>query len=109
MDYFYDKINLLRDEDVNDNDVKKSIWRGLPAEFQVLFDYDETQTLPLETISTRFLKKDPSFRKAWIRNHRMRNQQNQQNQSSHSERHDRSCKAPETSHSVDKAKDNKSI
>ena len=43
MDYFYDKVNLLRtsDEDVDESDIKKSIWRGLPAEFQFAFDYDE--------------------------------------------------------------------
>jgi hypothetical protein len=73
MDYFYDKINLLRttDEDVNDSDIKKSIWRGLHAEFQFVFDYDEIQGLSFEIIGTRFLKKDPSFRTAWIRNRRM--------------------------------------
>ena len=65
MDYFYDKINLLRisDEDVDDSDIKKSIWRGLPAEFQFVFDYNEVQGLSLEIIDARFLKKDPSFRK----------------------------------------------
>src|SRR5438045_5665818 len=64
MDYFYEKVNLLRtsDEEVNDSDIKKSIWRGLPAEFQLCCDYDEIQDLSLETIGNRFLKKDPSFR-----------------------------------------------
>ena len=38
MDYFYDKINLLRtaDEEVDDSDIKKSLWRDLPAEFQIV-------------------------------------------------------------------------
>ena len=123
MDYFYNKVNLLRtaDQDIGDSDIKKSIWRGLPGEFQFVFDYDEIQNLSIETIGTRFLKKDPSFRKTWIRNHRMRNQQNQSSRSEHrdrswkppetssrSERRDRSRKAPETSRSLDKAKKNKS-
>src|SRR5204862_8080974 len=100
MYYIYNKDNLLRpaDADVDDSDIKKSIWHCLPGEFQFAFDYDEIQTLSLETIGTRFLKKDPSFRKVWIHNQRMR-----QNQSSHSERQDHSWKAPETSRSINKA------
>ena len=86
---------------VDDSDIKKSIWRGLPAEFQLCFDYDEIQGLSLEIIGNRFLKKDSSFRKIWIRSRRM-------NQSSLSEYSDRSWKAPETSRPVDKAKNDKS-
>lgn len=63
MDYFYDKINLLRttDEDVDDSDIKKSIWRGVSAGFQLCFDYNEIQDLSLEIIGNHILKKNPSF------------------------------------------------
>jgi hypothetical protein len=59
MDYFYDKVHLLRpsDEKIGDVDIKKSIWRGLPAGFQLCFEYDDIQGLSLETIGNRSLKR----------------------------------------------------
>jgi hypothetical protein len=65
IDYFYDKVNLLRtsDEDIDDDEIKKSIGRDLPAGFQLCFEYDQIQSLSLEIIDNRFLKKNSSFRK----------------------------------------------
>jgi hypothetical protein len=109
MDYFYDKVNLLRtsDEEIVEEDIKKSIWRGLPAGFQLCFEYDEIQGMSLETIGNRFLKKDPSFRKTWFANHPAMSK-GQSSRSPRSERYERPWKVPEAPRSIDKAKDSKS-
>jgi hypothetical protein len=101
---------LLRtsDEEILDDDIKKSIWRGLPAEFQLCFEYDKILGLSLENIGNRFLKKDPSFRKTWFANHPATSKESQSSRPPHSERHERPWKVPEAPRSIDRAKDSKS-
>ena len=43
IDYFYNKVNLLKiiDEKIDDDDIKKSIWHDLSSKFQFIFDYDK--------------------------------------------------------------------
>jgi hypothetical protein len=108
-DYFYDKVNLLRtsDEEIVDDDIKKSIWRGLSAGFQLCFEYDEILALSLETIGNRFLKKDPSFRKTWFADPAM-SKEGKSSRPPRSERHERPWKIPEAPHSINEAKHSKS-
>ena len=43
MNYFYNKINLLKimNEEIDDDDIKKFIWHDLSSKFQFIFDYNK--------------------------------------------------------------------
>ena len=43
MDYFYDKVNLLKtmNEKIDDDNIKKFIWYDLSLKFQIIFDYNK--------------------------------------------------------------------
>ena len=65
MNYFYDKINLLKiiNEKINDNDIKKFIWYNLLLKFQFIFDYNKILGFLFEIIDIHFLKKNSLFQK----------------------------------------------
>ena len=111
MNYFYDKINLLKiiNKEIDNNDIKKFIWYNLSLEFQFIFNYDEIQDLLLKIIDIHFLKKNSSFWKTWFHNFHIINQWNQLNRSSWLEYHKHLWKTSKISHFIDKIKNDKSI
>ena len=70
IDYYYDKINLLKSTDyyMDDDKIIDAIWLGLPEDFQIHLHYSEFCRSSLNEVRRMLADKDGSYRKATRRN-----------------------------------------
>jgi hypothetical protein len=67
MDYFYQKMYLVKppNSEINDKYLFDEIWLGLPPEFQGHLDFRSLRLHSLDEIGHTSNDMDPSFREAW--------------------------------------------
>ena len=70
IDYYYDKINLLKSTDyyMDEDKIIDALWLGLPEDFQIHLHYSDFSRSSLNEVRRMLADKDGSYRKATRRN-----------------------------------------